>query len=250
MKPVRLAWGLVLIAVFSLALLAWAPARLLGLVVPAEQLQLAGLSGTVWNGSASRCVLQLPQGALHLGAVTWSLRPSSLLTLSPRLRFDSEWGSQRLSGDVRAGLNGDVTLRNLDARLPADLVQQFAPLAVDGVLSAQVEELVLRDGLPHRAAGRLVWEDAGFQSPRGRVPLGTYALDVQQPPGDMLEGVVLTLSGNLLAEGRVELEGRRYRIDVGLIGDGPLDPMLNNALSLMAAPDDRGGYRILLESEF
>jgi hypothetical protein len=246
----RFAWGIVLIVVFSLALVARAPARLLGLVVPAAQLQLDGLAGTVWNGTASRCVLRLPQGALHLGAVRWSLHPTSLLSLSPRLDVASHWGAQRLEGEVRFGLGGDIALRDLEARVPAELVQRFAPLAVDGDLSAQIAELELRDGLPHRADGRLVWEDAGFQSPRGRIPLGTYALDVRQPPGEVLIGEVLTLAGDLRAQGRAELDGRRYSIDIGLVGEAPLDPILSNSLSLMAAPDDAGGYRILLDGAF
>ena len=43
-------------------------------LVPGEQLQLHGLTGTVWRGSASSVLLRLPQGYLQLGAVHWALR--------------------------------------------------------------------------------------------------------------------------------------------------------------------------------
>lgn len=249
MRLARLAGGVALVLVFLAILIATAPARLLNRVLPGEQIVLAGVEGTVWRGSASRCMLQLPPGYLHLGAVKWSLDPLSLLLFSPRITFASSWGGQVAEGQLRLRGQKDLDLRDLELQLDAELVQKFAPLAVDGMLSAQFEELALRDGLPYSASGRLVWQDAGFQSPRGRVPLGSYAVDVAQAPGEALLGDVITLAGALRAEGRVELRGRTYRIDVALRGDGPLDDQLNDALALMAAPQG-DGYRITLESTF
>ena len=249
MRLVRLAGGIALVLLFLAILLATAPARLLNQVLPPEQIVLAGVQGTLWRGNASRCLLRLPQGYLHLGAVEWSLDPLSLLMLSPRLSFASNWGGQRVEAQLRLRGQRDLDLRNLEMQVDAELVQQFAPLAVDGMLSAEFAELALRDGLPYSARGRLVWQEAGFQSPRGRIPLGSYAVDVEQAPGAALRGEVITLGGDLLVEGRVELRNRNYSIDLTLRGDGPLDNELNNALAVMAAPQG-DGYRLSLESTF
>ena len=46
--------------VFFLLLLALAPARLLGFVLPADQVALSGYSGTVWRGTASRAMVATP----------------------------------------------------------------------------------------------------------------------------------------------------------------------------------------------
>ena len=113
----------------------------------------------------------------------------------------------------------------------------------------QLQHLSLRDGLPYSAEGRLVWQDGGFASPRGRVPLGTYALEFTQQPGEPLLGEIVTVAGSLQAQGSAQLHGRRYKIDLALHGEEPLDAMLRNALDLMAAPEN-GGYRIRLDSEF
>ena len=171
MRLARLAGGVALVLVFLAILVATTPARLLNRVIPGDQIVLAGVTGTVWQGSASRCMLQLPPGYVHLGAVKWSLDPLSLLLFSPRITFASSWGGQVVEGQLRLRGQRDLDVRDLELQVDAELVQKFAPLAVDGVLSAQFATLSLRDGLPYSAEGRLVWQDAGFQSPRGRVPM-------------------------------------------------------------------------------
>jgi len=249
MRASYFAWGIALALVLALSLIVNAPARLLGLVVPSEQVLLQGLAGTLWQGSASRCLLQLPQGYLHLGAVRWSLHPLSLVRFAPRLTLSSEWGEQVVGGDVVLRGASGVDLMDFEARASADLVRQFAPLAVDGRISAQLGHLLLRDGLPYAGEGRLVWENGGFQSPQGRVALGTYALDFLQEAGGPLRGQVLTLAGNLEAQGDVELRGRAYSIDLLLGGAATRDAQLKDALALMAAPEG-DGYRISLDGEF
>lgn len=245
----RLVTGLLLVLAFVFAVIAAAPARLLQFVLPGDQVVMQGLSGTLWHGRASRCLLQLPPGYLHLGAVEWSLDPLSLLTLSPRLHLGSAWGQQRVTGEVILRSAKALDVRDLQVSVAASLVQKFAPLALDGALSVDVSELSLRDGLPYSAQGRLVWQDGGFQAPRGRIPLGSYALDFAQPAGSPLRGEVITLAGPLEARGNVELDGRHYAIDVRLGSEYPLDSQLQQALALMARPEG-DGYRVVLEADF
>ncbi len=80
MKKSRLVWAALLALLLLVNLVVSAPARLLNLALPGQQLLLHGLAGTVWHGSAGSVMLRLPQGYLQLGAVHWSLRPLSLLT--------------------------------------------------------------------------------------------------------------------------------------------------------------------------
>lgn len=249
MKLSHLLGGAALLLVLLVSLIATAPARLLSLVVPADQLLMQGFSGTVWHGSASRCMLRLPAGFLHLGTVQWSLKPLSLLLLSPRLSVTSEWGSQVVAGNLVLRGASDLDLNDLEARVSADLLRQFAPVAVNGSFSMQVAQLKLRDGMPYSGEGRIVWEQGGWQSPRGNVALGTYALEFEQIEDKPLLGEVLTVSGPLDAQGAVQLDGRQYRIDVLLRGDEVLDEQLKQALSLVAVPEN-DDFRILLEGDF
>ena len=249
MKKSRLVWAAALALLLFVSLIATAPARLLGLVIPSQQLQLRGLTGTVWHGSASSVLVRLPQGFLQLGAVEWSLRPLSLVLLAPHITVSTDWGNQRFSGELVVRGQQDLDVFNMEGRLAAELLRHFAPVALSGSFSLQLEELQLRDGLPHSATGRLVWQDAAWQSPQGPVPLGSYALDFAQAPGETLRGQVITLSGPLQANGSLELEKRHYAVDILLESEGSLDAQLQNMLSLIAVPEN-AGYRFNLQGDF
>ncbi|MFT4614215.1 MAG: general secretion pathway protein N [Bacteroidia bacterium] len=245
----RIIWVPVLLVIFIGSLLANAPARLLAGFLPQDVVIMQGFSGTLWKGRAGRTMVSVPAGFLHLGTVQWSLRPWSLLTLSPQVNLRSDWGSQVINADLIIKGTQDLVVRELDARVDADLLRQFAPVALSGSFSTQLQEFELKDGLPYSAKGRVVWENAAWVSPGGSVPLGSYALDVEQAPGEVLMGEVVTLSGPLQAEGELQLEGRRYAVDILTSGDDALAGPLKNALSMLAEPGP-DGYRIVLDGEF
>lgn len=241
--------GVLLGLVLFISLLSTAPARLLSVILPQGQVQLLGYSGTVWDGSASRAVVRLGSGYMHLGAVQWSLQPLSLLLLAPRLSLNSKWGQQLISGELVLRGDQDMDLHNFSASVAADLVRQYAPVALRGNFNAQFSQLQLREGLPYSAAGRLVWQGAAWDAPGGQMPLGDYAVEIQQAPGEALSGEVLTLSGPLEAVGGIQLQGREYQVDILLNSDVRMDAQLQQALSLMAAPES-GGYRVKLNGQF
>ena len=245
----RFAIGVALTLLLLLSLLVSAPARLLNWVLPGDQVLMQGFAGTLWRGSASRCLLQVGPGYLHLGAVQWSLEPLSLLLLAPRLALNSVWGNQVISGELVLRGRQDIDLYDIEAVVAADLLRQFAPVALTGSLSMQLSSLQLRDGLPHAGEGRLVWQNGGWQSPQGLLPLGSYALEYLQAPGAALEAEVLTLSGPLQASGSAQLQGRVYQVNILLGSQGPMDIQLEQALSLIAAPES-GAYRMKLNGEF
>jgi len=230
-------------------LLATAPARLLGLLLPSEMIIMQGFSGTLWRGKASRCMVQTPAGLLHLGVVKWRLSPWSVILFSPHLSLDSDWGSQTLITDLVLHGGQDVDLTALEATIPADLLRQFVPVELTGVLQLQAEILALRGGVPVEGKGRLVWLNGGWDSPSGPVPLGSYALDFSQPPDAALVGQVLTLAGEVTAQGSVELEDRSYGVDITVQSEAGLDVRLQQALSLVARPVENG-FRINLNGDF
>jgi hypothetical protein len=245
----RISLGLALALLLLFSLLATAPARLLASLLPAGQVHMEGFTGTLWRGAASRCLVRVGPGYLHLGSVRWELAPLSLLTLAPRLALESQWGQQRFAGDVVLRGEQDFDFHNFDVTVAADLLRRFAPITLGGHLNASFDELVLRDRFPVSAEGRLVWQNAAWESPQGLMPLGTYAIDIV-PEGEAgLRGEVLTLSGQVNASGSVALTGRRYTVDVLMGSADGLDEQVQRALSLIATPEG-DSYRASLEGEF
>jgi hypothetical protein len=238
--------GLVLLLVTSL--LATVPARVLGWLLPAEQISMQGFSGTVWNGEASRCLVKTPAGYLHLGVVSWRLQPLSLLLFAPHISLKSVWGGQTLDAELIWRGADELELRELEANIPAGLLRQFVPVSLAGLFSVQLGHLHLRDGVPVEGNGRLVWQQGAWDAPGGPVGLGSYALDFSQQSGAALIGDVITLSGPVDAEGVVQLQDRTYNIDISVQSPGGLDPRLQQALSLMAKPVGRG-YRMQLDGD-
>lgn len=240
--------GVLALVLLLLLLVASAPAHLLLRAVENAPVTVEGLQGTVWQGRAGRVLLATDAGLLHLGEVGWSLRPWSLLTLAPRLDVSSRWGGQRLQAEVQVRGRNDIRLENLDASFDAALLRHLAPIALQGVVSVQAQQLHLRDGMPVEAEGRLLWQQAAWDSPRGVLPLGSYVLEVIQPRGGDLAGEVLTLSGPVRATGQLQLARSSYSIAVLIAHDGNWEPQLQEALSLLARPV-AAGYDLRLEGQ-
>ncbi len=236
----RTTLGVALALLFLVCLLALAPARLVNAVLPGDTVIMQGYTGTVWRGSANRALVRAGSGYVHLGKVHWSLRPLSLLTLSPWFTVESTWGRQRIKTNVRISGSESLDLTGLDVRFPVKLLRQFLPLAIVGELSVQAEKLHLERGLPSSAEGRVVWRDAAWDSAQGTVLLGSYAMDFSQSPGEALIGKIITIAGPVSADGHAELRGEHYILDVLISSDTGLDTQLEQALSLVAQPVAQG----------
>jgi general secretion pathway protein N len=237
------------LAVLTLVLIVVnAPARLLGYILPDQGVTLSGYRGSLWRGGVSRCLVSVPGGYLHLGAVEWSLQPISLLLLSPSLSISSRWGQQQISGQVTVHSSQKVSLADFDANISARVLQQFLPIALAGDLFARVEHLIISGGESQRAEGRLVWQRAVWRSPQGTQALGSYAIDFAQQEQTPLIGELITLEGPIKAEGSVQLQGRAYSVDVAVGSEGSMNPQLQRALSLLARPVE-DGYHLVLQGQ-
>ena len=245
----RLWIGVAAALVLLIILVATAPARVIAPFLPGDQLVLQGVSGSLWRGRSSRALVAVQGGHLHLGRVSWSLSPLSLLSLGPRIAVESQWGEQRIEAELVYRSPRSMELTDVDAVLSAALVRQFVPLELSGSFSLLLPHLVVEDGMPLEGAGRVVWQNGGWVSPQGRRPLGSYAMDFEQLAGSALLGEVVTLSGELQASGTVSLDGRDYAVDILLGGRGLEDPQLQQALQLVAVPDgDR--FRVKMSGSF
>lgn len=231
------------------------PARLAGWVLPSSVITADGYAGTLWQGSAARALIATPGGWFHLGGLRWQLSPLSLLLARPTATVEAAWGDQRLAGTVT--WRGGDRLQVRDARFAVDaaLLKELAPVALRGRLAGDFTQLALADGLVHALEGRMTWERAAWDAPGSSFALGSYAVDFAPAAGGAqaagsggVQGEVLTLAGPLEASGTLALVDRRYRVDLTLGSERPLPRPLTEALSLLAAPTDRG-FHLVLDGE-
>jgi len=244
---VRLALlGLALLVLLVMALASF-PARLAASWLDREQIAVSAVQGTIWEGRAGRVVMRTPAGSLHLGELRWKLHPWSLLALAPSATIESQWGSQHLVTRLwRRG--GRWELRDFDAMVDARLLRHLVPVVLRGNLSVQLERLSLTSSELLHAQGRVVWQNALWQTDNGSVPLGNYVALLDSEGEGSIAAKISTLSGPLRAEGEVRIDGHRYHVETQIAAPGGMDGQLAQALSLIAEPRENG-YLLRLDGE-
>ena len=118
--------------------------------------QIGGLEGTVWSGSAA----DASAAGLYLRDLNWRLRPLRLLTGKFAASFEARPSSGFLEADIAVGLGGDILLSNVNASLPLRDIASIARVpGLSGNASLQFARLRVRDGLPIAADGTLTVAD-------------------------------------------------------------------------------------------
>lgn len=222
-----------------------APARLLGLVLPAQQVVLQGFSGSIWNGSVDSAAVAVAGGFMQLGAVHWKLAPWSLLLLAPRADVETRWGRQTLVADVSFSADGSLRLRDASVNVPARLIRQWLPVLLQGSLNLLTEDLSLQNLRLEAGSGRLVWRDARWIGASSSQDLGNYVVEFEVTGEQQVVGKLSTLSGPVEASGEITLQEQQYTVDVELRSESEISPELGSALELLAEPVE-SGYRVKL----
>jgi len=235
----------------AIAVAATAPATLADARVSAlsgGRLRIAAAAGTLWNGSGD--LVMLPRGTRR--AMAWHIDAWPLFVgeLRGTLRTG---GGEALPAEFSAGPASN-TLRRFDLSLPMESLLQTAgvPGAIataGGVVSAHVERLVQTPGAIE-ANLALQWQDATVPTlqPGLRIALGDVRCDVQGA-GREIEGALSNRGGDVEIAGRVALTASLApRIDATIRPRAGLDrdrtAAIASALSLVAAPDGHGGFRL------
>lgn len=220
--------------------------------VNTQPVALAGVSGSVWNGSAQQVSTGNP--ALLASNVNWRFLPASLVSgnTSATVEFEILGGSG--SGDVSRHItSGNLSVTNGTFRVPAVNLGQFLPLPIvdfGGNLIADIESLVLENNLLAETAGTVVWRNATLTGGL-EAQLGQVVVDVTPQALDGRSGHVVVLSNNegdldINGEVQIELDGN-YRADVRLRPTATASEGLAGVLGSLgpiAQRESDGSYRI------
>jgi general secretion pathway protein N len=226
---------------------AGAAALLLGLVVlfPARvaydwfappDVQLSGITGTVWRGRAA----EGSAGGFYLGELQWRFRPWSLLVGKAAFSLTANPVSGSLEAGVAVGAGGSLSLSSLDAEVPLRSLDKVLPVrGIEGSLAVRFASLVLEDGVPVEAEGTVVLSNLVVRAV-SQAPLGDYRAVFQTGDGGIggrLEEVsgVVDIAGTLLLR-----RDRSYSItgQVGVKEGAP--PAIAQQLQYLGSPDAQG----------
>lgn len=181
---------LLAIVVYLVALIMLFPARIAWQwfgedMATATPIQLSGIKGTIWHGSAN----QLQTEAVTLTELKWDWRASDLLQLGLGANVSADAGAGPFSASITQYGEQDFDVANALGEIPLELLLTSSPYAAylnDGVISVDVEHIEIRDGLPTSASGALRASNLSIGLMRPPAPLGDYLILLS--PADATQG--------------------------------------------------------------
>ncbi len=230
----------VVVAATFPAALAW---RWWGERIP--DLKLQGVSGTIWNGGATRVAVR----GQALGRMQWKVPVMRLLSGDPGVYIDLSGPGMKLKADIAGAADGALAIGPMYAEAeagwlgPALAIPELEPT---GLLVTDGASLLLsRAGVPRAIDARIEWRDAGV---RGQVVarLGTLVIEAHGEEGrievsvaDQGDGDVEVLGGALIDQGS-------YRSETILVPRVTQGPVVE-ALQWVGAPRPEGGRLLVVE---
>ncbi|MGD2073921.1 MAG: type II secretion system protein N [Gammaproteobacteria bacterium] len=229
------------VGAYLLFMIVTAPAaRVLPWVQP-EGVQLAGLEGSLWSGSAA-LVTATP---VQLQDLHWQLQPFALLLGRAEARLEARLEGRPVSARVGEGLFGSPYMADVNATVAAsDLLRwlRLNQVAADGNLTLELSEVQWPAGTVPALTGTAAWSPARVSAPV-ELSLGTVRLATEAQDG-ITAGKLTSSGGALLVDGEVQLQpDGAYRLDARIRQEGDVPDAVGQFLTTFAEYND-GLYRL------
>lgn len=126
------------------ALVVTFPARIAYHMASSPFLSMSGIAGTIWSGSAR----EFSTNGIYLRKIEWQMRPLQLFTGKAVYEVQGSPASGFFQSEIQLGLGGALTVRNLTAALPLQMVERAIGISgLRGNGNLKIERLELVDGL-------------------------------------------------------------------------------------------------------
>ncbi|MDH4458294.1 MAG: type II secretion system protein N [Nevskia sp.] len=240
--------SLILVGIFSFVgfVIASAPVATLWPRIASMQpaLNLAGLSGSVFAGSASAVSVN---GRTVARPLRWVFSPLALL--AARLGFHVSGGVDGLSfeGKVARTIGGDIAISAMhgDGALK-DLMTMVgsAFLPIDGDVALSIDSLRLVDRFPKQLAADLQIGNLRWTLTREPQLLGDFQVTISTE-ADVIVARVVPTAGPLDVDGEIRvMADRHYEVDLKVKAKPGAAPAIQNLVRTLGQADTEGYFRI------
>jgi general secretion pathway protein N len=232
-------------ATFIAGIILMFPARAAYTWFAPPEVRLSGISGTIWRGSAT----EGNAGGMYLRDLRWRFSPLSIFRANLVYAIETATAFGTINCDAGVTLSGNIVIRNLDSRFSLqEFRNQFQLQGFDGSLNLQLESLVLHDGVPIEAHGRVRLENLMARQLSPNV-IGDYQADFTSDDSSII-GSVEELGGVLDVAGKITIDNDRNFSFIGKIAALPDAPSgLTDQLQLLGPADDRGYREFRIEGQ-
>ncbi len=230
---------------FLVILLVTFPARVAYQWFPPPELQLSGIAGSVWNGTAAEAVA----GGAHVRDIAWKFKPASLLAGELGFATSSRPLSGTINTDVTVSPDGTLTLSALSGSVALEHVHPvFEQSGIRGNILLQFETLVIRNGKPVETVGSATVRDF-FVRDLSSSPIGDFRADFQTSAG-VITATVTDVAGVLDVEGSITLNPDGSYAFIGQVAPTPETPRsITNQLRFLGSPNRRGQHEFRFEGQ-
>ena len=239
--------GLLLLTVLTvvIALVITFPARIAYRWISPPFVQMNGIQGTVWDGSAR----EFATNGVYLRELTWRLNPLGLFTGKANYDISGTPVSGFFESEVSLSLGGNLILSNLSASLPLQMFAEASNITgLRGNASVKFERFEL-------AAGRAAAMDGTVDIANLLVPilgdtsLGGYRVEFYTQNNGIVASVEDT-DGVVDVAGSLQLNPDKTYAFRGQVVAKPNAPdNLRNQLSYLPK-NDRGQHELSLEGQY
>ncbi len=243
----------VFVVVFLVSLIAHIPANwVYGQLPLNRQVQLQGISGTIWQGRAEQIVVEKQR----LGQVSWDFDGWRLLMGKAQYQFRLGRNS-----DIKLNAKGEVGVTfsgpyasNIFASIPVEhVLQQLnlqVPIDVSGQLELSLAQYDYAAPWCQHAQGNVVWSAGQIDSPLGSLEPGPVIADLSCQQQDIkLDGK--QNSDQVSSAFNVSLDEKsQYHLDAWFKPGAKFPPSLANQLKWLGQPDSQGRYPFNFSGRF
>lgn len=231
------------ILIFMISAIVHVPASFVyGYVPKIKDFDISGLSGTLWDGSATNLTFQ----GHPLGNFDWTFNPMALLVARIELNIQLA-GVKHLSarGVVGYGLNGYYA-SNLKVVAPSELFQSFVPypypIDLSGPVEANIVSYEIERPICSALSGNVTWPGK-MGSPLGAVDFGLAMAKLSCHEG------AIVLNGESGSDAiqtdftlKMGPKNGNWSINGWLIPGKALSSSLRTQLGWLGKPDKEGRY--------
>jgi hypothetical protein len=222
------------------------PARSAYSLFAPASLQLSGIDGTIWRGTASEGLA----GGIYLRNLSWKFKPLSLLTAQLAFSTQFDPASGFVDADVAVSAGGSITLSAISGEVPINLLHSAAPplRGIQGMIGLQLQQVVIENQVPTTVEGIITVSEL-TAAMLSRAPIGNFEAAFSTDSGG-IKGIVKDVSGVLAVSGVLTVsENREYSL-VGQVATRPATPSaIVQQLEMLGSMDDEGNREFRIEGQ-
>lgn len=233
------------LVVFLAVMVVTFPARVAYTWFAPAELQLSGIEGSIWNGSATE---GFAAGA-YIQNIRWQFKPMALLSGNLAYQTSSNPASGSMIAEVAVGMSGELMLSDLTGNLPLDLVHPaFQQNGIRGDISLQFESVVISNGMPSTVVGTVTITDF-FVPDLATSTLGDFKADFQTTDGNVV-GSVEDVAAVIDVSGTINLNPDRSYTLIGTVAPTSATPAsIVDQLPYLGSANELGQHDFRFEGQ-